>query len=67
MTAGEESIRARKLWKEADARKLKGDARISWVLKELNRDLRTDERQLRRILAKTCDGIDCESSNLAGD
>jgi len=54
--AREESIRARKLWKQAGARKLKGEARISWVLKELNRDLRTDERQLRRILAKSRDG-----------
>ena len=52
-----EAIHAAKLSKEADARKLKGEARSSWMLKELNRDLRTDERQLRRILAKGRDGI----------
>jgi hypothetical protein len=51
-----ESIRARKLWKEAGGRKLNGDARISWVLQELNKDLRTDERQLRRILARSRHG-----------
>jgi len=51
-----EAIHATKLSKEADARKLKGEARSSWMLKELNRDLRTDERQLRRILAKSRDG-----------
>ena len=55
LAAREEAIRARDLWKQAAARKLKGEARISWVLKELNRDLRTDERQLRRILAKARD------------
>jgi hypothetical protein len=51
-----EAIHAAKLSKEADARKLKGEARLSWMLKKLNRDLRTDERQLRRILAKSRDG-----------
>jgi hypothetical protein len=57
MSAREESINARRLWREAAARKLKGEARISWVLQKLNKDLRTDERQLRRILAKARDGI----------
>jgi hypothetical protein len=51
-----EAIHAAKLSKEADARKLKGEARRSWMLKKLKRDLRTDERQLRRILAKSRDG-----------
>jgi hypothetical protein len=51
-----EAIHAAKLSKEADARKLKGEARTSWMLKKLKRDLRTDERQLRRILAKSRDG-----------
>jgi hypothetical protein len=58
LAARDESINARRLWKEAAALKLKGDARISWGLKELNRDLRTDERQLRRILARNRDGVD---------
>ena len=49
-------IHAAKLSKEANARKLKGEARLSWMLKKLKRDLRTDERQLRRILAKSRDG-----------
>jgi len=51
-----EAIHASKLSKEADARKLKGEARIWWMLKKLKRDPRTDERQLRRILAKSRDG-----------
>ena len=51
-----EAIHAAKLSKEADARKLKGEARSLWMLKKLKRDLRTDERQLRRILAKSRDG-----------
>src|SRR6266498_1681864 len=41
-----EAIHASKLSKEADARKLKGEARIWWILKKLQRDPRTDERQL---------------------
>ena len=52
-----EAIHAAKLSKEADARKLKGEARLSWMLKKLEKDSRTDERQLRRILAKARDGI----------
>ena len=52
-----ESVRARRLWKEAGARKLRGEARISWMRKKLGKDMRTDERQLRRILAKARDGI----------
>ena len=51
-----ESIRARRLWAEAAKRKLKGEARTSWVLQKLKKDLRTDERQLRKILAKRRDG-----------
>jgi hypothetical protein len=51
-----EGIHAAKLSREADARKLKGEARLSWMLKKLKKDLRTDERQLRRILAKSRDG-----------
>jgi len=51
-----EAIHAAKLSKEADARKLKGETRLSWMLKKLKKDLRTDERQLRRILAKSRDG-----------
>ena len=51
-----EAIRAATLSKEADLLKLKGEARTSWMLKKLKRDLRTDERQLRRILAKSRDG-----------
>ena len=47
----EQAIRAREFWKEAAARKLKGEARISWVLEKLGWDSRTDERQLRRRLA----------------
>jgi len=53
----EQAIRARELWKKASTRKLKGEARISWMLKQLGWDARTDERQLRRILAKARDGI----------
>ena len=50
-----EAMRAAKLSKAADARNLKGEARLSWMLEKLNRDVRTDERQLRRILAKSRD------------
>jgi hypothetical protein len=51
-----EAIHAAKLSKEAYARKLGGEVRLSWMLKKLKRDSRTDERQLRRILAKSRDG-----------
>lgn len=51
-----ESIYAAELSKEANLRKLRGAARLSWVLKRLKRDPRTDERRLRRILAKSRDG-----------
>ena len=51
-----EAIRAATLLKEADSLKLKGEARTSWMLEELGKDMRTDERQLRRILAKVRDG-----------
>jgi hypothetical protein len=50
-----EAIHAAKLAKEADKMKLKGEERISYMVKGLNRDSRTDERQLRRILAKSRD------------
>jgi hypothetical protein len=56
LAARMEATHAAKLSKEADARKLKGEARISWMLKKLKKDTRTDERQLRRILAKSRDG-----------
>ena len=49
-------MRAAKVAKEATTLKLKGEARTSWMLKHLNWDLRIDERQLRRILAKVRDG-----------
>ena len=52
-----ERARAAKLAKEADALKLKGEKRISWMIEKLGWDSRTDERQLRRILAKSRDGI----------
>jgi len=51
-----EAIRAVTLSREADSLKLKGEARTSWMLKELGKDMRTDERQLRRILARARDG-----------
>src|SRR5438477_1597771 len=37
------TFRAREFWKEAAARKLKGEARISWVLEKLGWDSRTGE------------------------
>jgi hypothetical protein len=55
-TARMERARAIKLAKEADQLKLKGEARTSWMLKQLNWDPRTDERQLRRILTHFRDG-----------
>ncbi len=55
--AREEAIRAREFGKESAARKLKGEARITCVLEKLGWDLRTDERQLRRILALSHDGL----------
>ena len=57
LAAWREAIRAATLSKEADSLKLKGEARTSWMLKELRKDVRTDDRQLRRILAKSRDGI----------
>jgi hypothetical protein len=57
LAAWREAIRAATLSKEADSLKLKGEARTSWMLKELGKDVRTDNRQLRRILAKSRDGI----------
>ncbi len=51
-----ESIYAEELSKEADARKLTGEARRSWMLNNLKKDLRTDARQLRRILARNRGG-----------
>jgi hypothetical protein len=56
LAAHSDAIRATKLAKEADTLKLKGEARTSWILKQLNWHPRTDERQLRRILAKSADG-----------
>jgi hypothetical protein len=51
-----EALRAAKLSKQAAALNLKGEARRSWIMAELRLDPRTDERQLRRILAKSRDG-----------
>jgi hypothetical protein len=51
-----EAIHAANLSKEAAAVKLKGEARISWMLQKLKRDQRTDQRQLRRIFARARDG-----------
>jgi len=50
-----ERVRGMKLAKEADEMKLKSEERISYLLKGLNRDSRTDERQLRRTLAQSRD------------
>jgi len=51
-----EEARAAKLAKQAAAMRLKGEARTTWMLQQLGRDLRTDERELRRILTKSRDG-----------
>ena len=51
-----EALRAAQLSKQAAALNLKGQARILWIMNGLRLDLRTDERQLRRILAKSRDG-----------
>ncbi len=51
LAARAKAINAAQPQKEDDALKLKGEARQSWMLKELKRDSRTDERQIRRILA----------------
>ncbi len=56
LAARSEAIRAAQLRKEADVLKLKGEARTTWMLQQLGRDLRTDERELRRILTKSRDG-----------
>ena len=56
LAASAESVRARRLWREAAARKLKGEARTSWMLEQLGWDPQTDEQQLRRALAKSRDG-----------
>jgi len=52
-----EALRAAQLSKQAAALNLKGQARGLWIMKGLRLDLRTDERQLRRILAKSRDAI----------
>jgi len=46
------SERATRLWADAAALGLKGEARISWVLRKLGLDPRTDERTLRRMRAR---------------
>jgi len=51
-----EALRAAQLSKQAAALNLKGRARTLWIMNGLRLDLRTDERQLRRILAKSRDG-----------
>jgi hypothetical protein len=53
--ARRQRARAIKLAKEADQLNLKGERRRLWMLKRLNWDARTDERQLRRILAQSRD------------
>jgi hypothetical protein len=50
------ALLAAQLSKQAAALKLKGRARQSLIMTGLRLDLRTDERQLRRILAKSRDG-----------
>ena len=55
--ARRQRARAIKLAKEADQLKLKGERRRVWMLKQLNWDARTDERQLRRTLAQSRDRI----------
>src|SRR6266699_591024 len=50
------ALLAAQLSKRAAALNLKGQARRSLIMKELRLDPRTDERQLRRILAKSRDG-----------
>lgn len=45
-----EAGRARRLWAEATRGGLKGEKRTLWVMRELNWDMRTDERTLRRLL-----------------
>jgi hypothetical protein len=52
-----EALRAAQLSKQAVALNLKGNARRSWMMKGLRLDPRTNERQLRRILAKSRDAI----------
>jgi hypothetical protein len=51
-----EALRAAQLSKQAAALNLTGQARRSWMMKGLRLYPRTDERQLRRILAKSRDG-----------
>jgi hypothetical protein len=53
----DDALLAAQLSNQAAALNLKGQARRSWIMKELGLDLRTDERQLRRILAKARDAI----------
>ena len=48
----QEAIRATRLWQQASAAGLKGDARSSWVMGKLGWDPRTDERQLRRLFSE---------------
>jgi len=52
-----EALRAAQLSKQAVALNLKGQARGSLIITGLRLDPRTDERQLRRILAKSRDAI----------
>jgi hypothetical protein len=51
-----EALRAAQLSKQAAALNLTGQARTLWIMNGLRLDFRTDERQLRRILAKSRDG-----------
>lgn len=52
-----EALRAAQLSKQAAALNLKGQARRSWIMTGLPLDPRTDDRQLRRILAKARNAI----------
>ena len=45
-----EASRAKRLWAQAAREGLKGVKRTSWVIRELNWDMRTDQRTLRRLL-----------------
>ena len=47
----EEADKARRLWTSAGKLGLRGEARASWVMKELGWDARTDPRTLRRLRA----------------
>jgi hypothetical protein len=47
----EEAKRARRFWREATRKGLKGEKRVEWVMGRLGWDLRTDESKLRRLMS----------------